>query len=501
MLSLTELRKAVDALAPMISGAKVQRVIQPDEHTLVLELYGWDDDSEHGAKRRVILSSHPRFGRICTVGDLPKAPPWPPDFAALLKARLPRAKVGGLRVVNDDRMASLLLETKEGRFEILLSLLGTRGNTFLLDENGKLIGAMRALDTTRSDLQLGAAWRNPTRPPTTESGHDRWPQLTGRELLAAIEAHYAREELEQACEQLRHELSRSLEKEFDFASRKVANLRKDLEDAKDAREKKRLGELLKTVMAGVKQGDDHAMARDFETNEPVRIPLDPQLSPADNLDRYFKRYHKGLVGANMLGQQLEITQSHLNEITALRAELQGITTLEALQELARRPAVHELRKRHFPDEKKAARPPKKRPTRKIVPNRLLPRRYRTTDGMEVWVGRSDESNDYLTTKLANGNDWFFHIEGYPGSHTVLRTDGRKDPPQESVLEAAELCVHFSKMKDARRVNVHVVPIKNVSKPKGAKPGLVYVSQGKSIDLRRDPKRLERIMNARVEEQS
>jgi predicted ribosome quality control (RQC) complex YloA/Tae2 family protein len=130
---------------------------------------------------------------------------------------------------------------------------------------------------------------------------------------------------------------------------------------------------------------------------------------------------------------------------------------------------------------------------------MMPRRYQTADGLEVWVGKSDAGNDYLTTKLAAGNDWFFHIEGYPGSHTVLRTGGRKDPPQESVLEAAELCTHFSKLKGASRVDVHVAAIKHVHKPKGAKPGLVHVSKGKTIGLRRDPKRLERILEARIKE--
>lgn len=121
----------------------------------------------------------------------------------------------------------------------------------------------------------------------------------------------------------------------------------------------------------------------------------------------------------------------------------------------------------------------------------------SADGLEIWVGKSDAGNDYLTTKLADGNDWFFHIEGYPGSHTVLRTAGRKDPPQESVLQAAELCAHFSKLRDARRVDVHIAPIKQVHKPKGAKPGLVHVGQGKTVVLRRDPARLKSILEARI----
>jgi predicted ribosome quality control (RQC) complex YloA/Tae2 family protein len=83
---------------------------------------------------------------------------------------------------------------------------------------------------------------------------------------------------------------------------------------------------------------------------------------------------------------------------------------------------------------------------------------------------------------------------------VLRTEGRNDPPPEAVLDAAELAVHFSKERDARGADVHVAPIKNVSKPKRAKPGLVYVTGGKSVRLRRDPARLQRVLRARLEEE-
>ena len=133
------------------------------------------------------------------------------------------------------------------------------------------------------------------------------------------------------------------------------------------------------------------------------------------------------------------------------------------------------------------------------PRRLQPKRYRASGDLEIWVGKNDEGNDHLTTRLARGKDLFFHLEGSPGSHVVLRTGGREDPPQESVLEACELAVQFSKQKNATRASVHMVPIKNVSKPKGAKPGLVYVHGGRTVQLRRDPKRLERILAARIED--
>ena len=114
------------------------------------------------------------------------------------------------------------------------------------------------------------------------------------------------------------------------------------------------------------------------------------------------------------------------------------------------------------------------------------------------MGKNDEGNDMLTTRLARGRDLFFHLEGSPGSHVVLRVD-KGDPPDEAILEAAELAVQFSKQKNASRAPVHIAEIKDISKPKGAKPGLVYVHRGRTLQLRRDPARLARITEARIED--
>jgi predicted ribosome quality control (RQC) complex YloA/Tae2 family protein len=137
--------------------------------------------------------------------------------------------------------------------------------------------------------------------------------------------------------------------------------------------------------------------------------------------------------------------------------------------------------------------------KKDLPARLQPKRYRTACGLEVWVGRSDEGNDYLTQRLARGNDLFLHLEGYPGSHVILRTEGKKDPPPEAVLAACELAVHFSRLKEAGRADVHVAYVKDVKKPKGSKRGLVYVTRGKTVHLRRDAKRLEDILASRLDD--
>ena len=188
----------------------------------------------------------------------------------------------------------------------------------------------------------------------------------------------------------------------------------------------------------------------------------------------------------------------------LRGELQSLAgqaepDLRKLEEFATRPRLKKLLSRYSPAHKHPAVAPKRIAGRTAVSSRLLPKRFKSSDGLEIWVGRSDEGNDYLTTRLAHGNDLFFHLEGFPGSHVVLRTQGRTDPPPGSVLDACEVAVHFSKLKDSRRADVHVAPIKNLRKPRGAKPGLVHVLKGRTIHLRRDPARLERVLASRLDE--
>ena len=201
----------------------------------------------------------------------------------------------------------------------------------------------------------------------------------------------------------------------------------------------------------------------------------------------------------------------LGQIDSARASLAGIEALEEearnaedLEELLSREDVQKLLGRH--STRAGAVPSKTIAEKSSLPNvyrnmprKLHPRRYQSAEGMEIWVGRSDEANDYLTTRFARGKDLFFHLDGAPGSHVILRTEGRDDPPPEAVLDACELAVHFSKQKNAGRADVHVVPIKNVKKPKGAKRGLVYVTGGKSIHLRREPARLERLLAAKIDD--
>jgi predicted ribosome quality control (RQC) complex YloA/Tae2 family protein len=502
VLSLAELSRAVRVLEPRIAGHRLQRVVQPDANRVVLSTYGSAEArSERG--HHVLLSCHPEMARLSLLERLPRAPAAPPVFAQYLRAHVVGARVAALRLLGEDRLVAVDLRSREGAVRLLLSLFGRRSNLYLFDAEERLVAALRPLEATRPELAFGEPWKSPaSRPP--RAGEDRFAGVSETELLEAIEETYAAAEAGSVHAERRHRVEHALRKEARRLDRKLEKLAAELEAARGASEFERHGELLKGVLSRVRRGDPEVVARDHATGEDVTIALDPTKSPAQNLDHLFRRYQKAVRRLAKGGAQQDAVREARRGLDTLEQELcDAAANEEALCAFSEQPAVSELLRRHARAEPGGR--PRQRERREVklgghtVPRRLLPRRYRSAGDLEIWVGRSSAANDLLTTRLARGKDLFFHLDGAPGSHVILRTEGRPDPPSEAVLEACELAVHFSKFKNASRADVHVVPIKNVRKPKGAKPGLVTVHGGRTVHLRRTPKRLERILAAGIEE--
>ncbi len=496
MLSLTELQRVARILDRMLQGSFVQRAVQVDGHRLVLSFHSPTLDAP------VLLSCRPGFARAGCLTEVPKAPAVPPSFGQFLRAHLGRASFRETAAAPDDRLLRIRLESRDGALELILSILGARSNIYLVDGQGILLHCMRPLSATRKELSIGQPWIA-TAGQIGSRGADRWQEVPDGDYLQEIERTYARLERQKEAEDIERRIQSVLAREEALLDKKAVNLAEDLGEAHKAAEYGHKGELLKGVLHSLHQGDSSVTATDFETGEEVTIPLDSSLSPAENLQVYFGRYQKELRGVSAIEAQLQATRAARAEIEALRTRLSVAVARNEqdpglLGELLDHPRVRRLLRQYYPSRKSA--PPVAAPgKRREIPARLLPRRFRTGDGLEIWVGRSDEGNDYLTTRLARGNDLFFHLDGYPGSHVVLRTEGRSDPPSASLLDACELAVHFSRLKTASRADVHVAPIKNVRKPKGAKPGLAFVTGGKTIHVRRDPKRLENILASRIDE--
>lgn len=505
MLSLEELRRAGRWLDLNLRGHRVQEIVQADSTSVVFTLYGRAPEAESGKRRHLILACGPDTARVSMLRKAPSALPTPPAFCQYLRAHVLNAEVRGFRLIGEERQLAMKLRTREGEFDLLLAIFGRRSNVVLLDTSDHLVATLRPLRETRPELSLGGEWRAPESPPP-KAGSDRFAEFSDDEYLCAVEAAYSAAHEQSENDALESELERVLRKQVKAYERKLDKVAETLAEAEKASGLERAGELLKANLASVRRGDDTVSARDFETGEEVVIELDPKLSPAENLARIFKRYQKAVRSLAKAGAQQDEMRAVKRSLDDLEAERASLRDSQAAAAFSERPEIAKLlRKYARKDSAGAPRSPGSDASKPLkvgkmeVPRRLMPRRYRTAGDLEVWVGRSDEGNDLLTTRLAAGNDLFFHLDGAPGSHVILRTRGRADPPSEAILDACELAVHYSKAKNATRADVHIVPIKNVKKPKGAKRGLVMVHGGRTFHLRRMRTRLDQVLAARIEE--
>ena len=212
----------------------------------------------------------------------------------------------------------------------------------------------------------------------------------------------------------------------------------------------------------------------------VDIPLVPELSVVENANRYHRLYRKATRSIPQIKERLRMVQSEIaglqQEQTLVKAHREtGGARISSLDEpqgsQARTPA---------PRSRSAQA---SRPSPEILARRTA-RVFLSSEGMQILVGKSSKDNDTLTLKVARSEDFWLHVASYGGSHVVLRNPEKLTAaPKQSLLEAAQLAAYFSQARNAPKVEVHYTQKKFVSKPKGAKPGLVRLKEYKSISAR------------------
>lgn len=233
--------------------------------------------------------------------------------------------------------------------------------------------------------------------------------------------------------------------------------KKQLEDT-EKREKYRIyGELINTYGYNVPEGSKSFEALNYYTNETITIPLDPDISVKENSKKYFDKYGKlKRTAENLSGiiEEVEKEVEHLESImTALDIAVLEEDLVQIKQELTDAGYIK------FKSGQKKAKITSK------------PFHYISSDGFDIYVGKNNYQNDWLTFEFANGNDWWFHAKKMPGSHVIVRTEG-KEVPDRTFEEAAKLAAHFSKGRGTDRVEIDYTIKKNVKKPSGGKPGFV-----------------------------
>ena len=566
------LRHLKEEIGTSLLGTRVDRVFQPNRDELILAFRGFS------AAYKLLISARANSARVNLTTIPVENPQQPPMLCMLLRKKLQGAKL--LEITQPDLERALMLKFDSvnelgDHVELTLAveIMGRYSNIILVDENGKIIDALKRVDAEMSSERLvlpGLLYRLP--PPqdklsmltcTVEEimaridalprdmelskalmsvlqgispiiarevensaglGHEVYvksmtpPQRRRTEMYVTtlmetaknvsgtphividpqnkpkdfafmdirqygsamtvsekksfsemLDAFYAERDQIERMRVKSQDLLRLLANHADRLSRKIANQQAELSACAERDTLRIKGDLLSANMYAIQKGETSVKLQNFydENLAELEIALDPALTPQQNAQKYYKNYRKAKTAEEKLTEQIGLAQTELTYIDSVFESLALAENERDLNEIRA-----ELAEQGYVRRRTGKKNQKQ-------PALSAPLKFKTSDGFTVLVGRNNRQNDKLTMKDANNNDIWFHTKNIPGSHTVLVTDG-KAPTETAMEEAAVLAAQHSRAKDSAQVPVDYTQIRYVSKPQGAKPGMVIYVQYKTV---------------------
>lgn len=265
---------------------------------------------------------------------------------------------------------------------------------------------------------------------------------------------------QEPIEIVRTKLSKQLKSKLKRAERSLKQTRQDMEKAELFGRHKDLGDLIMGNLQSITKGQNEVALTDYEGN-PVKISIDPRLTPVENAQAKYKKYKKLKRGVEKIGERELMLQQELEYFSELEFNLGQAESLEDLQELESELQLGSTSKSKSRKGKTAA----------AISG---PRKY-IIDGYTLLIGRNGRQNDALI-RQANKDDLWFHAKDKPGAHALLATNREQNIPSQVLEAAAQISAYFSRGRDENKVTVTYTRVKNLRKPKGAKPGLVIVTR-------------------------
>lgn len=260
---------------------------------------------------------------------------------------------------------------------------------------------------------------------------------------------------------LRHIVQTALErnrKKFDLQARQ-------LRDTEKRETYKIYGELLQTYGYQAEPEAKELEALNYYTNEMIRIPLDPAKTPLENAKRYFEKYNKLKRTYEALSHLIVETKDEIQYLESVSNALDIARTEDDLAQIKEELTQSGYVRRKF--------------TKKKEKFKSLPLHYISSDGYDMYVGKNNFQNEELTFSFASGNDWWFHAKKVPGSHVIVKSNGR-EMPDRVFEEAGKLAAFYSKNNGSQKVEVDYIEKKHVKKAKGQKPGFVIYHTNYSL---------------------
>lgn len=465
-----------------LAGSFIRDVRQPAHHELVFELY-----RPRHRRYWLLVSFGARHTRLHRVAQRPRQLGSTPRFVSFMRAHVRGGRIGAAGQLGAERIVKLAVSCGGRELLVWIRLWANAANCIVTDPGGRILDALfrrpRRGEVSGSDyhperdLQQLLARRGQPR----AGERHRAPRTFGSAELTyneRVERHFsALEEQERAAGD-----QRLAARERAAAERRtrrlVQKLQRERSAAGDHERLQHLGNLLLANLARIEPGADRVTVADYESGAEVQVELAPNLAPAENAAAYFDRAKRARRRLQAVGRRLQQAQQELARLQA-GAGTGASTTAES-----------------GPRAPHAAGPRASAPAAASRNGGVL---TLTSGSFTLLVGRTARQND-ATLRTARGNDYWLHCRDYPGAHVFVRHLRAKSVPLETLLDAANLALYFSKARGAGQADVYYTQVKYLRRPRGgdraaagAAPGRVIPTRARNLFVRLDQARIQRLL--------
>lgn len=285
-------------------------------------------------------------------------------------------------------------------------------------------------------------------------------------MSEAIEEFYDVNKSNDRLNQMKTDLLKKINSNVKTINKKINILNDNILNKSKIEDLRKNGDLLSANVHKISKGDSEIIVNDFyNSNEEVKISLDPTKTPWENTESYYTRAKKIKNSVNYAKNDLPKQKEYLDYLNQLSDFINRSESIDDLNDIR--------------DEMIENKLIKKTNKHKNKNRKSKPYHFKTKNGADIYVGKNSKQNDYISLKLANKDDLWFHVKDLPGSHVILRSDNINE---EDINIAAYLAAINSSISADNKIDIDYTEKKNINKAKGAKPGMIYYEDFSTITI-------------------
>ena len=280
-----------------------------------------------------------------------------------------------------------------------------------------------------------------------------------------VNYYISSENLSSSFEALKTQLMDNIIKRIKKDEKILSLLSKEKEEKADYEKYKEQGDILASCIYNVKKGMTFVETYDFYNDTMIKIPLEPQNTPQENLEKIYKKYNKLKRGLEANARRVTEISEDLDYLNSIKLFIENSNDINNLK------IIHEelISQGYMRVQNKKGKP--KKQNKEIGYGVIEGENYR------ILFGRNNIENDNLTFKVADKNDIWLHAKNIPGSHVIIKCD---ELSEELLMKGAEIAAYYSKGFTGDKISIDYTQKRYINKPKGAKPGFVTYVNEKNI---------------------